>query len=131
MKPSIPVLFKPEDFDQIELIRGIGSTTNADRATWANQLFSQWLEQQSVVWGNPDSTKDTPLAEMWWEVCGTHNPRQQTHAAFLVCPQEIVKEVCEHKHVYMNMTGPYSDEFKHFKCKSCETILMPNWIEVK
>jgi hypothetical protein len=84
--PTIPEIFKPENFSDFAAPKGV--------ARAAQQIFSQWLETQSVVYGH----RKTEFNGWGFDEQGIL-PNITTHVAYLISPTPIVKEPekCEHE----------------------------------
>ena len=107
------LVFKPEMFSKDFNTYGMAQT--------AQQIFDEWLEKQTVVFG-------FGAHDGWgWR---TDSRNGETKKAYVVCIEEI-KE-CEHEPVTFASQGFGEIDFNLVKCRKCGKQLKPKngWEEV-
>lgn len=110
MKP----LFTPENLS----IESTGYMSPTFAAKQAQQIFTEWLQSQIVVYGYDNSMNG------WYE----GKDRAVTHTARLICIEELKKEPCRHDPRWTNqIPGWHHGPGSEVACYICGVKLKARW----
>lgn len=124
---KIPKIFKREDFRVLKdkLIREFVAPNDEEVCAHFQQIFESWVREKCIpVYGHSDQDM-----QEWF----TYNDNNITHHSLMFPPQEIVAEVAECEHTFIEDIGAIATEKGQSAlgtCKDCGVRMKAKWEEV-